>query len=94
MGTYMNKKGIIGGITFIIIIVIIILVWARFLSPALKYDKDCLKEIAVDVCNNNGHRYSSTNMFSKPSIYCYETSRSIKTIELRFLPEELKECEL
>ncbi|GBE19387.1 hypothetical protein BMS3Abin17_00110 [archaeon BMS3Abin17] len=88
----MNKKGLVGIILFILIIVCIFLLTLYIFH--LKWDKNCLEKTAKKVCEDKGYTYESFFIGDKlsPRMICSENERDIKKIYYRFLTKELEEC--
>ena len=84
--------GITSTVTTIILIVGFIMFFVWVMYPE-SMDKECLEEIAEEVCHNNGLKFDSvTHVLDPPYFYCKETVRSYDTIKFKFLPEEIEEC--
>lgn len=77
----------------IILILSIAFTFLFIINPILKIDKnECLKEIAIKYCENNGMEYSKHYWYIGGNRFeCFENERSIDAKVFRFLGNECKE---
>jgi len=89
-----NKKGFMGGLTVFIILLAFI---GFFLFMIIKNnevkDNDCLKDIAINYCEEQGMFYDKLWYdFTNSKFSCLESERSDSSLIFKFTKEEVEEC--
>jgi hypothetical protein len=92
-----NKKGLIGG-TMILFVIILLLAFMGFLlfvtiKNIQVRNNDCLKEIAINYCEEQGMFYDKLWYdFTNSKFSCLERERGINSLLFKFTKEEVEEC--
>ena len=91
----MDKKGLLGSIIGILVIILFILFVGLILSPK---NDDCLENLAKDYCEDNDMNFVEIrafrvfNSFFLKTFMCREDERSISFKAYKFLEDEIEEC--
>ena len=78
-----------GIITIILVSCLIVGFFTLMYYKSTYYNNPCLREIAINVCEDKGMIYSWIN---NNILFCKENERSVDSIRFNFLDSELKQC--
>ncbi len=89
----MNKRGDMGMIIFILLIVLV-MSWmvGSTLYNQTRYDKDCLKEIAIEHCQENDLILSYNAFPQEKTFVCKNSNRELSGTKYKFIKKDLENC--